>query len=184
MNPRTRATLLAATTTIALAAGVFAPAAAERAGFSDPADVGGASLNDIRHVRVDHRADGLDVTVRFADLRRRSGGGPAGLTIRFDTRSRRYGPEFQLTSGLYAGTDYQLMKVRANRTVGEPLSCPHRVRLDFGKDRLRFHATSGCLGSPSRVRIGVKMTDEFDGSHPVTDWLGEPRSYTPWVPSS
>ena len=25
------------------------------------------------------------------------------------------------------------------------------------------------------ARIGVKMTDLYDGSHPVVDWLGKPR---------
>jgi hypothetical protein len=30
----------------------------------------------------------------------------------------------------------------------------------------------------------VKMTDQYDASHPVTDWLGEPRSYTRAVTTS
>jgi hypothetical protein len=184
MNLRTRITLGAAATAAAVAAGVFAPAAAERAAFTDPADTGGASLNDIRRVTVDHSPESLAVKVRFKDLRRRSDGGAAGLTILFDTRPRRSGPEFRLTSGLQAGTDYQLMRVRDGRPVGEPLTCPHRVRLHFAKDTLRFHADRQCLGTPRRARISVKMTDMYDASHPVRDWLGAPRSYTPWLASS
>ena len=37
------------------------------------------------------------------------------------------------------------------------------------------------LGNPAKVRVGVKMVDLYDGSHPVTDWLGNPRSFTEWV---
>ena len=184
MNPRTRATLLAATTVLALAVGVFSPAAAQRTSFPDPADMGGASLNDIRRVTVDHRVDRLVVTVRFVDLRRDSEGGPASLTMLFNTRSAQAGPEFRLTSGLYDGTDYQLMRVRDGRPVGEPLTCAHHVTLDPAADTLRFRAARSCLDLPTRVRTGVKMTDEYDASHPVTDWLGERRSFTPWVPMS
>ena len=76
------------------------------------------------------------------------------------------------------------MKVRRGQVVGEPLTCEHRVRLDFAADRLTFAAARACLGSPETVRIGAKMRDEFDGSHPVVDWLGEPRSWTDPLSSS
>ena len=183
MQTRTRALLLAITTVAALTAGGFAPASAERVSFADPADLGGASLNDLRRVVVNHGAGRLSVQIRFTDLRSDSDGGPASLTMLFDTRSAS-GPEYRLTTGLYEGTDYQLRRVRNGRPVGEPLTCPHQLRLDPDADLLRFHVDRDCIGLLSRVRIGVKMTDEYDGSHPVTDWLGERRSYTRWVVSS
>ena len=183
MQTRTRATLLAATTVLALGVGVFAPASAQRSAFPDPADMGGASLNDIRRVTVDHGPDRLVVTIGFVDLRHDSEEGPASLTMLLDTRPGHAGPEFRLTTGLYDGTDYQLRPVVDGRP-GEPLTCAHHVRLDPAADTLTFRAARSCLGMPARVRIGVKMTDEYDGSHPVTDWLGEPRSFTRWVATS
>jgi hypothetical protein len=183
MQTRTRATLLTATTVLALAVGVFTPAAAQRTAFPDPADMGGASLNDIRRVTVNHGSDRLLVTIGFVDLRHDSEEGPASLTMLLDTRPAQAGPEFRLTTGLYDGTDYQLRRVTDGRP-GEPLTCAHHVRLDSAADTLRFRAARSCLDLPARVRIGVKMTDLYDGSHPVTDWLGQPRSFTRWVSGS
>ena len=183
MKHRTRvlATALAA---LIAASTVAGPAHAVKKRYVDPADAT-ASLTDIRSVVVDHRVGQLVVKIRFTDLRRRSTGGPAGLTMLIDTRSDRVGAEFRLTTGLQSGTDFQLVKVRGGRAVGEPLSCPHRLRLDFAGDRLVFGAARTCLGSPQSVRVGVKMRDDFDSSHPVVDWLGAPRSWTaPRLPSS
>jgi hypothetical protein len=182
MKHRTRvlATVVAAMVATSVVAG---PAYADKARYADPADAT-ASLTDIRAVVVDHRPAKLIVGVRFTDLRRRSTGGPSGLTMLIDTRSDRAGAEFLLTTGLQAGTDFQLMKMRGGEAVGEPLTCDHHVRLDFAGDRLRFAAARDCLGSPASVRIGVKMRDEFDSSHPIVDWLGEPRSWTDRIPSS
>jgi len=182
LRTRVAVALAAATTTvIALLAG---PAAAERASYPDPADLGGASLNDIRRVTVDHSDAGLAVRVKVTDLRRHSEEGPAGLTIRIDTRSAARGPEYRLTTGLYEGTDYQLVRMRHRHPVGEPLSCDHSVHLGFASDVVRFQAAPECLGSPDRVRVGVKMVDLYDGSHPVTDWLGAAGSWTDWLAAS
>ena len=175
---RTLAPVALATTLLGAA---LAPASAEQASWADPADTGGASLNDVRRVAVKHDSDRLTVRVKVVDLRRRSDAGPAGLTVRIDTRSARPGPEFRLTTGLYEGTDYQLMRVRGGKAVGEPLTCDHTVRLGFATDVVRFSAARACLGTPQRARVSVKMTDLHDGSHPVTDWLGEPGSWTPWL---
>jgi hypothetical protein len=183
MKHRTRvlATALAALVAATVVAG---PAHAAKKRYADPADAT-ASLTDIRSVLVDHRAGQLVVKIRFTDLRRRSTGGPSGLTMLIDTRSDRAGAEFRLTTGLQEGTDFQLMKVRGGRVVGEPLTCAHRLRLDFAGDRMVFGASRSCLQSPSGVRIGIKMRDDFDASHPVVDWLGAPRSFTtPRLPSS
>lgn len=174
-----RTLALVALATLLLGA-ALAPASAEQATYPDPADAT-ASLNDIRRVAVDHDADRLSVRVKVVDLRRRSDAGPAGLTIRIDTRSGRPGPEFRLTTGLYAGTDYQLMRVRDGKAVGQPLTCTHAVRLGFARDVVRFSADHECLGAPARARVSVKMTDLYDGSHPITDWLGEPGSWTSWL---
>ena len=175
---RTLAPVALATTLLGAA---LAPASAEQASYADPADMGGASLNDLRRVAVNHDTDRFSVRVKVVDLRRRSEAGPAGLTIRIDTRSGRSGPEYRLTTGLYSGTDYQLMRVRDGKAVGEPLTWDHTVRLGFATDVVRFSADRSCLDTPDRARVSVKMTDLYDGSHPVTDWLGEPGSWTSWL---
>jgi hypothetical protein len=182
MKHRTRVLTTAVATIVAVTV-VAGPAHAAKARYADPADAP-ASLTDIRAVVVDHRPARVVVKVKFADLRRRSTGGPSGLTMLIDTRADRAGAEFRLTTGLQSGTDFQLMKVRGGRAVGEPLTCDHRVQLDFAEDRLSFSAARDCLGSPASVRIGVKMRDELDSSHPVVDWLGEPRSWTNRLPRS
>jgi hypothetical protein len=178
------ATVAATVTAAVLGATLLAaPAAqAQQRRYTDPADAS-ASLTDIRAVKTDHGARQLSVTVRFTDLQRRSTGGPSGLSIGIDTRSSRPGAEYRLTTGLQEGTDYQLMRVRNGHAVGEPLSCSHRVRLNFAEDRLKFVAARNCLGSPARVRVAVRMRDEWDASHPITDWLGARGSYTAWLAS-
>lgn len=181
LTTRVLAPLAAAATLLGLA---VAPAAAERIAQPDPADTGGASLNDIRRVTVDHGSTRLTVRVKVIDLRRRSDAGPAGLTIRLDTRRRVKGPEYRLTTGMYEGTDYQLMRVEDGHAVGEPLTCDHSVHLGFATDVVKFTAARRCLATPRRVRVGVKMTDLYDASHPVTDWLGAPGSWTAWVSPS
>ncbi len=181
MNLRTRvpAAVTAALSIVALA---VAPAAAVRAAYDDPADASG-SLTDIRHVSVKHGPTRVKVNVRFTDLRRTSEEGPATLAILLDTRAARSGPEFRLVSGLQEGMDYQLVKMKHGKPVGEPLTCDHAVALDFADDVLAFKVDRSCLDDPSRVRISVRMQDEYDASHPITDWLGAPRSYTGWLTS-
>lgn len=179
MELRTRVLAVAgaAATLVGLA---VAPAAAEHATYADPADAT-ASPTDIRRVTVNHGPARVKVKARFTDLRRTSPTGASGLTVLIDTRGSTSGPDFKLTSGLESGTDYQLIRLRNGRPVGEPLTCPHQVQLQYGQDRLLFSAARSCLGDPARVRIGARMLDEHDGSHPVKDWLGEPRSFTRWL---
>jgi hypothetical protein len=179
----TRLAVAAAGAGLAITAvGVAAPAYAERAKIKDPADAS-ASLTDIRRVVVDHGPKALRVKVGFTDLRAKSDGGGSSLAIFLDTDDSKAGPEFKLGSGLQRGTDYQLLRVRKWKVAGAPLTCGHHVGLDFDADVLRFRAARPCLGDPSTVRVAVKMTDMYDASHPVTDWLKGPRKFTRWIAS-
>jgi hypothetical protein len=181
---RLRRTVTTASIAAVTVLGVAGPAMAERIAVSDPADMGGASLSDIRRVVVDHGPEQLFVKVKFTELKPRSEAGPSSLSIFIDTRPAKKGPEFRLSTGLQRGTEYQLVRVKDWKVVGEPLSCEHHLRLDFVANVAKFRAARTCLGNPDAVRVGVKMTDLYDGSHPVVDWLGEPRSFTTWVTSS
>src|SRR3546814_12394434 len=57
------------------------------------------------------------------------------------------------------------------KMYGDPKTCSHQVSLGYDDDRLRVTAARSCFGSPAHVRVGVRMADNHDGSHPVSDWL-------------
>ena len=180
MTIRTRA-FRAASVTVGAALGVTlalaAPASAERVSLDDGADTVG-TLSDIRVVTVRHTNARVYVKVGFTDLQPTSEAGPSGASIFFDSRLTRRGPERRLATGLQSGSDYQLVRMQQWRAVGDALTCPHRVRLDFDRNILKGWVARRCLGRPDQVRVGVQMVDEFDGSHPITDWLKGPRKWT------
>jgi hypothetical protein len=179
MRIRTTAALISA---LAMALVGTGPASAEVTSAHDGADAT-ASLNDMLAMRVNHVAARVTVRIRFTDLRRTSEAGPASIAIFLDTRGGLRGPEYRLGSGLQSGTDFQLLRARNWRPVGEPKTCQHDVDLQFARDRLVFTVARGCIGEPNRVRVGAKMTDHFDGSHPVTDWIKERRGWSARVAS-
>lgn len=180
MNRRyaVRAATVAAITGLVL--GPAAAALAETVSVTDPADTSG-SLNDIRQVTAGHLSHRVVVRVGVTDLRKHSEFGPASMALFIDTDRTQRGPEFRLATGLYEGSDYQLVRMEGWKPASEPLTCRHRVDLEPGKDLVRFQTGRGCVGSPDEVRIGVKMVDEYDASHPLTDWLKGPRKYTRWL---
>ena len=180
--PRTTR-LLAAAGGVALTLGLAGPASAEATSFDDGADTP-ASLNDILVVNLNHGANQAKVKISFTDLRKRSAGGPASIVIFLDTLPNRKGPEFRLGSGLQNGTDYQLVRMRDWKPVGGPKSCEHNLDLQFRKDRLIFTVARGCIGTPETLRVGARMTDHFDPSHPVHDWMKGPRRWTDAVASA
>jgi hypothetical protein len=173
-TPRARILTISRAAALALA-GSAGPASAERLGLDDPADVGGASLSDILVVTAVHPPKKVVVRVDFAELEPTSDAGPSSLAVFVDTDPAAKGPEFRVGMGLQAGTDYQLVRMEDWKPVGEALSCSHVVGINFDTNRVRTRISRACLGNPDKVRIGVKMTDLYDASHPVVDWLGKPR---------
>lgn len=167
--------LLGAAAVVTLVASAAGPASAQRLELDDPADVGGASLSDILAVTAIHGVQRVVVRVDFAELEPTSDFGPASLSIFVDTDRSAKGPEFRIGTGLQEGTDYQLVRMEKWKAVGEALTCSHVVALNFDANRVRARINRACLGNPDKVRIGVKMTDLYDGSHPVVDWLGKRR---------
>ncbi len=174
-----RAQLTAAAVGVLLLASGTSPASAEAGTITDPADVA-PFLNDIRRVSVDHQEQRVVVRVKVTDLRRHSDAGPASLSLFLDTDETEPGPEFRLATGLYAGTDYQLVRMQDWQVSGEALTCAHRVRLDFATNVVALRVGHACAGSPEQVRVGVRTIDLWDGSHPVTDWLKGKRHLTRW----
>ncbi len=144
---------------------------------------------DIRKVRVVNGEDTLKIAVVHRDLVRsfRSG---SSLSVFLDTDRSRKGPEYVFTGGTFEGSDYALLEadgfqVKNNRQV--PLhGGSYLMRVDYVKDVARISIDQVVLGSPAAVRVEVKTGAELlpEGSTTGTneiDWLGTPKSFTPWV---
>lgn len=180
LNRRLAGATVALATAFALVPAGAAHAEATR--VVDGADATG-SPGDILTVKARHGADQVRIKVSFADLRRHSDSA-LGAAVFIDVNRSRRGPEYALVTGLEYGTDYQLARVRRWKFVGEPLNCDHKVRLDYGRDVMKFRAARSCFANPTKVRVGVRMDDHTDGSHPITDWMIGRREFTPWLASA
>jgi hypothetical protein len=139
------------------------------------------SRTDILSTTVLHSSTQVVVRVRFDDLRRRN---DAGLSTYVDVDRGRRGPEYVLNTGLGAGTDYQLARVRRWRAFGEPLQCEHSVRLRRLKEVAVVRVSRDCLDAPSAARASVLMTDLYDGIHAVVDWTPATRRFGTWLAPS
>ena len=182
-HPRKRIVLggLAAALGLSL---IAAPAYAEKVHVDDPDDgIGNVTPLDVVAVDARFGEKLARVHVHFQDLRPTSDGGPGSVEIYIDTKPKRKGPEFRIVTGLQEGTDYQLTRMRDWKPVGEPSTCTHKVRLDFENDVVHAAFGKDCIRYPKKLRVGVKMTDLWDGSHPVTDWLVKPRFWTEFLAS-
>jgi hypothetical protein len=175
MKKRSRAAsiLAAAGLTFALI-GFAAPANAERYSVDDPADAA-ASLNDIYGLTVAHGEQRVRFSIRLDDLRRVSS---AGATLFLDTNPLDKGPEYALGVGLADGTDYALSEVEGWRGISaEPLHCKYTLHLRYKADVVNGWISRGCLDKPATVRAAVKMVDNYDASHVITDWAPAKKKF-------
>ena len=176
-STRSIRTMLAAAAIVAGAAG---SAAAQTDIVQDPQDAGGA-YQDIRWVQAKHATTHVSVTVSFTDLPPESTGGPSSLALYVDTDPGAKGPEYRLATGLEEGSDYQLVRYEDWAPVGDPLSCKHSVVLDHDQAKVYASIARKCLGKPVKVRIGAKMTSNWNPEHPTVDWMKKPRGFTEWL---
>ncbi|MFS3130006.1 hypothetical protein ACLM5J_16520 [Nocardioides sp. Bht2] len=168
--------------TAALSLGMLSSAGAEVQRINDGADVT-ATLNDILTVRLAHTKTTVRVRTTYQDLRKAVDDGGASTSIYLDTRPKRPGPEFALVAGLQLGTDYQLVRVKNWKLVGEPLSCQHDFDVVWPKETTRLVVKRSCLGNPAKVRVSQRVTDMADASHPVRDWAPDRRQFSAWAKS-
>lgn len=136
------------------------------------------SRTDIRSTTVRHSETSVVVRVHFEDLRRPNS---AGLSTYVDVDRDRRAPEYALLTGLSAGTDYQLARVRRWQAGGVPLQCEHSVRLRWYVDVAVVRISRDCLRDPSSARVSVLMTDLYDGVHAVVDWAPATRRFGTWL---
>ena len=165
-----------------LALGLAAPASADSIGVRDPQDTSHGS--DLRSVHVKNGDHRVVVTTTHTNLRRdpRSGSGGA---VYVDTDRTDRGPEFVFVGGFFRGTDYTLLHTEGfgARSWGDPVEGPYRMTVDYDDEQVRMRMSRAALDRPGRIRVAVRVAGtRNDGSgNELVDWLGEPRSFTPWV---
>lgn len=181
---KTAAVALTATAlTTALTVALAGPASAEQYGVDDPQDTSHGS--DVVALQVRNGEENLAVTTYHVDLRRDPATGSAG-TVYVDTDPDDRGPEYVLVGGFYEGTDYLLRETDGfgPKHWGDPVSQGDYVmRVHYRKDQVRIRMSQAALGDPDRVRVAVRVSGtRTDGSsHGLVDWVGEPRSFSPWL---
>ena len=145
---------------------------------------------DIRKVRVSNGEEALRVNVRHRDLVKsfRSG---SSIAVFIDTDAARTGPEYVFQGATFEGADYALLKADGFKADGNrqvPLrGGSYVMKLDYVEDVARISIDQVVLGSPDKVRVEVKTGAELlpEGSttpeSKEVDWLGTPKSFTPYV---
>jgi hypothetical protein len=177
-----RATLAAASLTLAALVGTAAPALAAASTFEDAkGDV--AHGVDLESVKVVNEKN-VRIRIQHDDLRKsfRSG---ASMTVFLDTDPAEPGPEFAFPTVLFQGGDYGLIPTTGDgwsygrRAV--PMTCSYELELDFADDVSSIRIARGCLDHPGEVRVAVKAAGTQADGDIVTDWLGGRRQLTEGV---
>jgi len=145
---------------------------------------------DIRKVRVTNGEEALRVNVRHRDLVKsfRSG---SSIAVFIDTDAARSGPEYVFQGATFEGGDYALLPAKGFKADGNrqvPLhGGSYLMKLDYVEDVARISIDQVVIGSPDTVRVEVKTGAELlppgsttPGQNEV-DWLGTPKSFTPYV---
>ena len=103
------------------------------------------------------------------------------ILVPFVRDVQRLTPEWLRATPLFSGGDYALRRMRDWRFVGEPVMCDYGMTFKWRRDFVVLKADRACFGNPPEVRVGLKMRDTADASHPVTDWLKGRRKFTRWL---
>lgn len=175
----------------AAAAGLTAAAAALTLALSGPATAASAALTDpddvnhgvdLRAVRVVNGDKYLKIVLTHENLRRSPSSG-AGGAVYIDTDPADKGPELVFAGGYFVGTDYQLLRTEGFgvKNWGKRVKAFHDLTLDFAEEKTRMRISRKALGGAGDVRVAVRVGGERKDGTQVVDWLGEPRSFTPWV---
>ena len=172
----------AALSAAALTFGLAGPASAAAIGVKDPQDT--AHGSDLRAVHLRNGDHNVVVVTTHTNLRRDPKTG-AGGAVYIDTDRSDKGPEFVFVGGYFAGTDYQLLHTEGfgHEQWGAPVDGSYRMTVDYAHEHVRMQMSRQALGHPGRIRIAVRVSGtRSDGtSTGLVDWLGQPRSFTPWV---
>ena len=180
---RTTTAAAVALSTAAITLGLAGPAHAELYGIDDPEDTFHGS--DIRAVQIRNGKANLNVTTFHTGLRPDPATGSAGR-IYVDTDRNDAGPEYVFVGGFTRGTDYLLRRTDGFRvgSWGKPVeNGDYIMRVSYRNDHVIFRMSRAALGNPGAVRVSVVASGtRTDGtSKGLVDWVGERRSFTPWI---
>ncbi len=172
----------AALTTASLALTLAGPATADSIGTRDANDSPHGS--DLRVVEVKNRDKALVVVTHHDGLRRDPATGSAG-SVYIDTNPADRGPELVFVGAYFQGSDYQLVRTEGfgAKNWGRRVSGFYEMNVDYAQEKVRMRMSRKSIGRPGKVRVAVRVSGtRTDGtSKGLVDWLGEPRSFTPWV---
>jgi hypothetical protein len=158
---------------VAAALSLAAPAAAQTDAWNDArGDVPRGNI-DIHQVLVHNRTGRLVVRLDTSNLSPRKSG---GTTVYVDTRPAHPGPEYVMSGGTSAETDYYIWRTRGWRATGSmPLPCRLDMTIDRERDRVRWATGEGCLGRYGKVRVSARATRD------KSDWSPRFHRFHPWV---
>ncbi|MEQ4497728.1 hypothetical protein [Nocardioides kribbensis] len=165
--------------TVAVLVTTALPASAATRTFSDKAgDLDHPS--DLRAVTVVNREGAVRVTVEVRDLRK-SGPKVTGGSVFLDTDGDRE-PDYVLTGGFFAGTDYALLRTSSwsLRETGERVLCDYALHPRYADDLVRMRLDTDCFeAEPGEgpVRVEVRVAGSRPDGGVAVDWLRSPRSF-------
>jgi hypothetical protein len=167
----------------ALTLGLAGTANAQQYGIDDPSDT--AHGSDVLALQVRNGQENVIVKTFHDNLRKAPKTGSGGV-VYIDTDSTDKGPEYAFVAGYTVGTDYQLIKTEGfgHKKWGKPVKHgDYEMKVNYRKDTVRTTMSHAALGDPSQVRVAVRVSGaRSDGSTDgLIDWVGQPRSFTPWL---
>lgn len=173
----------AALSAAVLTVGLSGTAHAALYGIDDPLETGHGS--DIRALQVKNGAKNLHVSTFHENLRRDPATGSGGI-VYLDTDKADRGPEYVFTAGYFRGTDYVLSETEGfgHRQWGDPVEHgDYILEVDYARDLVHVTMSRHAIGDPTAVRVAVRASGtRTDGSSDeLVDWVGHPRSFTPWI---
>ena len=180
---RTTIASTAALSAAVLTIGLAGPAHAELYGIDDPQDTFHGS--DIRSLSVKNGQENLHVVSDHEGLRRDPATGSGGM-VYVDTDEADQGPEYVFVAGYTSGTDYVLSETEGfgHTRWGDPVEQgDYIMNVRYARERVHIKLSRHAIGDPTDVRVAVRASGtRTDGtSHGLVDWVGEPRSFTPWI---
>lgn len=166
---------------VALAASVAAPASAAVTNFADAkGDVRGGF--DIRAVRVDNTGKWITVKTHHRNLRQGPSVQDGSIALYIDTVRHRKGPEFRFVGPIGFDGDYNIVRVRHWRPVGDAVTFRgQRFHVNYQRDAVRFAVTRKLLDRVydhrvGKIRVAVRTAqDKPHGDGVRIDWA--PRQH-------
>jgi hypothetical protein len=179
----TIATAAVALSAAALTVGLAGAAHAELFAIDDPSDTPHGS--DILALQVRNGHEKVVVKTIHDNLRKAPKTGSGGV-VYLDTDPGDKGPEFAFVAGYTVGTDYSLVRTEGfgAKNWGKPvMHGDYEMQVNYRKDTVRTTISQAALGNPTEVRVAVRVSgSRSDGTtHGLVDWVGKPRSFTPWL---